>query len=389
MPRHVYSVDEKGEPISFDFSSREFAEGFNNHWANMRMCGTGPLIFEEWKRGERVTLRRNPDYWGHPFYFSRVIYRNISNPNTALQLVLQNELDWAGLPEKDHYIQIKDHPNVVSGKVIREEYTYPAYRYLGYNLKQPLFADQRVRWAIGHAIPLDDIIQKIYHGLAERTTGPFLPGSPAYNDQLKPLEFDLNRARGLLEEAGWVDTDGDGVRDKMIAGKKVSARFELMIFADSPQFRSIAELIKENCRQLGVDVTIAPVKWALMLQRLRKKEFDATILGWAANWKQDPFQIWHGSQAELPDSSNSIGYQNLEVDRLIDQLRVTIDPEEQVELYHRIHELIYQDQPYTFLFMEKATAARHARLQNVKFYKIRPSIDPREWHATSPRLMGR
>jgi ABC-type transport system substrate-binding protein len=388
IPRHVYSVDENGEPISFDFRSKEFADGFNNHWANTRMCGTGPMIFKDWKKNERATLERNPDYWGAPFYFSQITYRNISNSNTALQQILQNELDYAVIPEKDHYVQSKSHERVKDGKVVLEEYDYPGFRYLGFNQKRELFKDKRVRWAISHVIPIDQIIEKVYYGLAKRLTGPFLPGSSTYDDSLASISYDPEKAKALLDEAGWIDSNRDGIRDKMIDGKRVDARFDLMIFSDSPQYLTIAELIKENCRNVGIEALISPTKWALMLQKLRKKEFDASILGWALNWKSDPFQIWHGSQADVPDSSNSIGYKNPEVDALIDKLRITLDPAEQNKICHQIHKLIYDDQPYTFLFMDKKTIGRDARLENVDYYKIRPCYDTREWFSSKPRLVG-
>lgn len=389
MPRHVYGMDENGEPISLDFrNSKEFADAFNNHWANTKMCGTGRLIFEEWSKENSSTFVRNEDYWGEPFYFKRLIYRYISNTQTALQQVLQGELDWGAIPEKDHYVQSKDHANVKAGKVNLVDYDYPGYRYLGFNVKRDLFADKRVRMAVSHAIPIEDIVDKVYHGLATRLSGPFLPGSTANDDNLKPIPYDLDRAKELLDEAGWKDTDGDGLRDKMIAGRKVQATFDVMIYGESPQYQRIAEIIAENCRRIGMECRITPTQWALMLQNLRKKEFDATILGWALNWKQDPFQIFHGSQADLLESSNSIGYSNPEVDKLIEELRVTLDEDKQTELYHKIHKLIYDDQPYTFLFMDKATSGHDTRIQNIRFYQIRPCIDVREWSATHARVLA-
>jgi peptide/nickel transport system substrate-binding protein len=388
IPEHIYSVDENGEPISFDVSSQEFAKGFNNHWANTKAFGTGPMVLKEWTKDQQTVFERNPDYWGEPFYFSQLIYRNISNTNTALQQVLQNNLDWASIPEKDLYVQSKTHPNVVSGKVELNEFYYPAYRYMGYNLNRDFFKDKRVRWAISHAVPVDQIINKVFHGLAVRATGPFLPGSPTNDSSLPAVEYDLDKSKKLLDEAGWTDSNGDGVRDKMIDGQRVDAKFDLMIFADAPSYQTIAEVIKENCRKIGVKVQISPAKWALMLQKLKKKEFDATILGWFLSWKQDPFQIWHGSQADTPDSSNHVSYKNPEVDRLIEELRVTLDPDQQVKLYQQIHRLIHEDQPYTFLFSEQMTAGKHQRLQDVKFYKLRPCINSAEWSASSARVLG-
>jgi ABC-type transport system substrate-binding protein len=125
-----------------------------------------------------------------------------------------------------------------------------------------------------------------------------------------------------------------------------------------------------------------------MLDKLNSKEFDAVMLGWATGWsKSDPFQIWHGSLADVPASSNAIGYDNPEVNKLINELRVTMEESKQTELYHKIFRAIHDDQPYTFLFSEKATAGYDTRIQNIKFYRVRPCIDTREWYSDQPRLL--
>jgi peptide/nickel transport system substrate-binding protein len=237
-------------------------------------------------------------------------------------------------------------------------------------------------------VPVDQIINTIYHGLAERIHGPFLPGSPDNNPDLKPLEYNLGEARDLLEDAGWKLKPGESVRSKIINGTEERAKFDLMIYADAPSFESIATIIKNNCREIGIIVQITPAKWSLMLDKLNTKSFDACMLGWAMGWKDDPFQIWHSSQADVDHTSNSIGFRNPEVDKIIDELRRTMDPEKQIELYRRFDRIIYEDQPYTFLFMDKATAGYDARLQNVKFYKLRPCIDTREWFSSHPRMLG-
>lgn len=388
LPRHVYSINEKGEPISFDFSSKEFAEGFNNHWANRHMCGTGPMRFTEWAKEERVVLERNPEYWGAPFYFSKVIFRCIPNPNTARQNALQNDIDFSRIAEKNMFLEGKEHENVKAGKVSAEVYDFPGFRFVGYNMKREFFKDKRVRWALSHAIPVQNIIDVVFKGLARRTTGPLLLGSTGYDETIPDVSYDLDRSAKLLSEAGWEDTDGSGIRSKTVNGQQIFARFDLMIYSDAPAYLTIAEIIKENCRKVGVDVQISASKWGLMLQKLRKKEFDACMLGWAMDWKQDLFQVWHSSQADVPDSSNGISYANPEMDKLIDELRVTLDPDKQIALYHKMHRVIYDDQPYTFLFSEKATAFRDARLRNIKYYKIRPAYDVREWSATKPRLLS-
>lgn len=385
IPRHVYSVDKEGEPISFDFMSEEFAEGFNNHWANSLMCGTGPMMFREWTKDQRVVLERNTSYWGEPFYFSRVIFKAISNPNTARENVLNNEMDWFIIPDKNLFFEGKENENVKNGKVVPVDYDYPAYRMIAYNQKREFLKDKKVRWALSHATPVQNIIDVVLKGLARRTTGPMLFGSRGYDSSIPPVPYDLEMAAKLLTEAGWEDTDGSGTRSKTVNGQKLAARFDLMIYADSPTYLTVAEIIKENCRKVGVDVQISPAKWNLMIPKLHQKEFDAAMLGWNMGWKQDLFQIWHSSQADVPESSNSIGYANPELDKLIEEMRVTFDPAKQIEISFRMHRLIYDDQPYTFLYTDKQTAFHDARLENIKFYKIRPGYDVREWFSSKPR----
>lgn len=389
IPRHVFSVDEDGEPISFDFSSKEFADGFNNHWANNKMCGTGPMRFIEWNQNERLVLERFDDYWGEPYFFSQLYYRCIPNPNTPVELVLQNDLDLVVIPEKDKFEQMKSEPTVKDGKVILDAHDYPGYRYIGYNMRRDIFKDREFRRALAYAVPVQQIIDKVFQGLAIPVAGPFLPGSSQADPSIKPIPFDLEKAKQILDEAGWKDTNGNGIRDKVINNETIEAKFDLLIFASAPSFQTVASIIKENFRKIGVDVQLTPAEWQLMLQKLRKWDFDAAMLGWGTSWnKSDPFQLWHSSQADVQDSSNHCGYQNEEVDKLIEELRVTMDPQKQTELSHKIFRLIYEDQPYTFLFSEQRTAAYDSRLENVKFYRVRPCYDSREWYSDRPRVLG-
>lgn len=381
IPRHVFSVDEHGDLISLDFSSREFAEGFTRHWASTRMCGTGPLMFADWNRSDRLVLVRNPDYWGEPFHFKRVVFSCEPNGYTVVQKLLQNEIDWADIDDKNLYFQNLHHPNVESGRVDLKTYDYNGYRYIGYNLRRTFLRDKQVRRALTSAIPIEQIIDVVYHGLATQVTGPFLSAGSAYNHDVRPLPYDPELAKRLLEEAGWRDTNQNGTRDKMVDGVLVEASLGLLIAGSAPDDLTVAQILQSNWRRIGVRMEITPVQNALMTQRMRSKDFDAVLGGWSLAWQPDPYQTWYGGNAELSDTPNVIGYRNEEVDRLVTELRVTLDRDKQLKLYHRIHELIYDDQPYTFLFSEKQTCGFDGRLQNVRFYQANPCIDFREWTA--------
>jgi len=382
MPRHVYGLDGNRELISLDFNSREFGEAFNAHWANTTMCGTGPLMFGEWNKGVEVTLNRNPDYWGEPFNFKSVTYQYTSNQETSLRKGMQGDLDWFGFRSSDQFIAARDKEPVKNGDVKLIDFPRSGYRYMGYNQSKKIFRDKRVRQAMSYATPVEDIINDLYKGYATRVTGPFVPGSPFSDDELKPYPFDIDKAGQLMSEAGWEDTNGNGVRDKKIDGKTVEFTFDLMIYAGSPTYDSIAQLIQSNFKKIGIKVAIAPANWPLMLEKLNEKNFDATILGWSSDWKGDPYQIWHGDQADIPKSSNAISYRNEEVDDLIDELRETMVEEDQFPLYQKIHRLLYEDQPYTFLYSDNGLAGHSGRLEDVKTYEgLRPFYDMTEWKA--------
>src|SRR6185295_11909018 len=214
LPKHIYSVDKKGEPISNDISSEEFAKGFNDHWANSTLVGTGPMMLSSWKKNERLELVRNPDYWGKPFYYSKVVFRNIPNSNTQVEMTLNGELDWSVVAEKSLFVQLKEKPQVKEGRAKTTEFDYPGYRYIGWNFKKEIFKEKAVRTALGHAIPVQKIIDKVLYGLGKPLSGPLLPGSPKYDSSLQPLDFDPNKSRKLLDDAGWKDTNNNGIRDK-------------------------------------------------------------------------------------------------------------------------------------------------------------------------------
>ena len=226
-------------------------------------------------------------------------------------MLLQDDLDYAKIDEKDLYVQKKDSPAVIPGRMVQVDrgdggqwlqfqaapppwpghehgtvklvaYHDPGFRFIGYNLRKEPFGDVRFRQALAHAVPLRKIIDEVFKGMAILHPGPFTPGTRIFNPRIKPLAYDLDQSRRLLAEAGWKDLHHQGVLEKQIGGTLVPARFDLMIYADWPTFGTVAQIVKESWRKIGVEATISPTKWALMLQRLNNREFDACMLGWGS-----------------------------------------------------------------------------------------------------------
>jgi peptide/nickel transport system substrate-binding protein len=379
IPEHIFSMKEDGSPMPADPSSAEFATIFNGHWFNNRICGTGPYMLEVYEPNERAILVRNEGYWGEKPFYRKHVYHRIQEDTKAYLTLLKGELDIRGLNPRQ-YEEIQKRDEFKSGKIKVAAYDGSGYWYLGWNLIKPMFRDKRVRWAFAHATPRDKIIETILRNLATRNDGPFAINSNFYDKSISPIPYDPEEARRLLEEVGWTDTDGDGIREGNIEGKRILLEFTIFILQGLEDQRKVAEILRSEYGKIGARVEVTPLVSGQYLKILRESKYDAYMLGWSLGWEHDPYTTWHSSQIDEPESFNDVSYRNQEVDKLIETLRYTLDKKKQVELYHKIHRTIYSDQPYCFLWAGKRLIAYNARLSGVRFYStINPGYDEREW----------
>ncbi|MCA9809559.1 MAG: peptide-binding protein, partial [Candidatus Dadabacteria bacterium] len=321
-----------------------------------------------------VVLEKNPDYWGEKPHLNRIVFRIITDSSVALQVLKRQELDVASLTP----IQWEKQTNSPDFKKHFDKFSYftPNYSYIGWNSKRPFFADKRVRTALTHLVNRELILDKVMYGLGAIVTNPFYINSPEYDKSIEPIPYDPAAARKLLEEAGWVDHDNDGIRDK--DGVKFS--FEFLIPGGSETGEKIATILKEELDGIGIDMTIRKTEWAVFTTRLNERNFDAVTLAWSMGIESDPYQIWSSTQAEA--GSNFIGFKNAETDKLIEEARKEFDRDKRIELYRQFSEIIHEEQPYTFLFCRKATVAVNKRFENVTVYPL--GIEPTEWYVPLP-----
>jgi peptide/nickel transport system substrate-binding protein len=259
---------------------------------------------------------------------------------------------------------------------------YPAFSYIGWNADKPLFSDRKVRTAMTLALDRKRLVETVFVGLGSVACGPYLPSRGHLDPELKPLPFDLERARSLLNEAGWSDTDGDGLLDKVLSGRRTPFEFTLLIFGGSSEYTSLANVFKEDLLKLGVRMKIEAAEWSLMQKRMDEKKFDAFTGAWGLSWDADPYQIWHSSQADVPKGSNRVGFRNAEADQLIEKLRETFEPEARTKLFRQLHRIIYHAQPYTFLRVVKAAYCWSREVEGVVFAKAQPITDSNPWWVT-------
>jgi peptide/nickel transport system substrate-binding protein len=218
------------------------------------------------------------------------------------------------------------------------------------------------------------IIETLRYGLALPTESHFNPNSAEYNTNLKPYPYDPARAVQLLDEVGWRDTDGDGIRDK----DGVPFKFEFLAPAGSVFTSQLMSVLKEAFRKVGIEMTERTIEFTVLVDNLRDHKFDASNLIWVSPLLSDPYQIWHSSSI-ANRGSNYASFNNPESDHLIEQARLEFDPVKRREIYWRWQEIIYDEQPYTFLLVPKDVLVYHKRFQNVKVYPPDPAFDIREW----------
>jgi len=322
--------------------------------------GTGPYRFVEWKAGEKLVLEANPDYYDGKPYIRRVVYRIIPDTSTQFLELQSGGLDFMGLTP----IQFSTQTDTPAFRRGFNKYRYLSfgYSYLGYNLRKPLFQDVRVRRAIAHAIDKQELIDGVLLGLGKAATGPYKPDTWVYNPNVKTYAFDPTAAGKLLEEAGWRDGDGDGVREK--GGQKLV--FTIVTNQGNDLRAKSAEIIQRRLKEVGCEVHIRIVEWATFLKEfIFPGNFDVTILGWTGGPEPDQYNIWHSSKTG-PRELNFIHYKNTEVDDLLERGRRTFDQAERKRIYDRFQEILAEEQPYTFLYISEALPAVARRFHGIE-----------------------
>jgi peptide/nickel transport system substrate-binding protein len=325
IPKHVYDVE--------DFSANP---------ANRSPVGSGPFKFEEWRTGQLISLVRNEDYHGRKAYLDKVIFRIIPDATTALNALKTGELDEMRITQPQWETQTTE-PAFLQ-RFDKRHYPVPQYNYLAWNCRSVWFDDKRVRRAMTMLFDRETINQELYSGFAEIVTGPFYWRSWAYDATIPPIPFDPERAEKLLEECGWRDTDNDGVREK--DGAKFE--FDFFIISGSETGRRFSELFQEQCAKVGVIVNIRQIEGATFFEKMFKGEYDGAALAWRLSNDPDIYDTFHSSQVP-PIGLNHAFYSNSTVDSLLEAGRVEFDREKRKEIYHRVHRLIHDDQPYTFV----------------------------------------
>jgi ABC-type transport system substrate-binding protein len=318
---------------------------------NRRPVGCGPFKFKEWQSDQYIILDRFQEYWDGPPNYKTFAYRIIPN-------VLTQEMEFYAGTVDSYSVQpyqvarLRADPLFQSFSGLSFGYTY-----IGYNMRREPFNDRRVRLALGMAINVDKIIKYVLYGQGERITGPFPKQTDYYDKKIPPVPYDPQGALRLLAEAGW-KRNAQGWLEKN--GKRLS--FTLITNSGNDIRKSILAIAQDAWKQIGVDVSTDLLEWSVFIQeRVNKLDFDAIVLGWSMGIDPDLYQIWHSSQTK-PNLLNFVAFKKKAADDLIVKIRQEYNHQKLVADCHRLHEIIAEEQPYTFLYVGKWTAVLDKRI---------------------------
>jgi len=340
-----------------------------------RFIGSGPYMFEDWKRGERIVLKKNDRYWAQNIpwleaYPDRLIYRVFSNNNSSIVALKAKELDVAGI-NSNQYLQGFDS---VRYKFIKKGMVYDgSYHYLAWNNDKPIFASKKVRNALTMLVNRDAMIHLILHDLARKLESPLTPSVPGWDSTIKQPDYNPAEARKLLAEDGWTDSDGDGILDKMIDGVRVPFKFNIMTESKDPQLL----IVCEDMRKVGIEANLSILEFSVGLQNLRERVYDAYLgsFSWDPT-ERDFYEEFYSAEAHSGGGNVSC-YANPEVDKLIDSLQKELDRNQRMLISKQIQSIVVADAPITYLYSKPEKFAWIDRFDNVQFLPFAPYIDPR------------
>ncbi len=324
MPKHIYGTGD-----------------FLENPANRAPVGSGAFKFEEWRTAQTISLVRNENYYRENAYLDKVIFRIIPDGAVALSALKTGEIDEMRVRQTQWETQTNDADFLK--RFEKAVYYVPQYNYLAWNCRSVWFRDARVRNALTLLFDRETLNEKVYSGYAQLVSGPFYINSWAYDRSVEPLPHDPVRAKELLDEAGWIDSDGDGIRDK----DGVDFEFEFSS-TGSRIALEYGQLLQEECANVGITLKIRRLDGATYFDRTFKGQYDAAALSWRLDPDPDVFDMFHSSEVP-PIGLNHTFYSNSRVDSLLELGRVEFDRARRTEIYHQVHRLIHEDQPYTFV----------------------------------------
>jgi peptide/nickel transport system substrate-binding protein len=363
-----------------EFNSAKYGRDVNY------LKGLGPYKVASWEAGQTLTLVRKENYWGnadHSIYESsypeKIIFKVNRDANSQV-LEFKSQADDASTT-----VSTKTLVDLQSDSSFNDNYNSMFtdsynYSYIGMNMKpdglkhKKLFTDKNVRRAIALLMPIDDINRILNKGKNKRSVGPVSFLKPDFNKNLKPLPNDIEQAKKLLNDAGWKDSDGDNILDKIIDGEKVKMEFTFNYLNTQVEWKDMATMVADAFFKSGIKANLNPLDYPAFIGNSRSHDFDMILASWGQSSTPEDFtQIWHTS-SWTSSGSNFTGFGNAVTDALIDSVKYTLNDSLRNEMSKRFQQIVYDEQPYVFLFATLRRNIIHKRFGNQELYFERPGV---------------
>lgn len=389
LPEHIFDPEglmkdfalkdltnpEKAAGLADDPRLQQFADAFTSPiFSREVVAASGPYDLAEWVDGQRIVLAKKKNWWGEKLaarqtllaaYPDTLVFVPIADQTAAVTELKNENIDVMLEMDPKQFKELESN-ELVNG--IFNLYTPPrfAFFYIAMNTKNPKLADKRVRRALAHTLDMNMVINDLYDGFGERITGPFLPDKKYYNNDLAPIEMDIDKARQLLADAGWTDTNGNGIVDKNIDGEQVELKIECIFNPASNFQQNLTEVLKNNAQKAGIQIERVQMETNVLRQHMGNRDYEmsAGLGAGAAPVPDDPKQLFH-TDSDNPGGSNYSRFGNAETDALIEAIRTAPDEATRNNLYLKFQEVIYDEQPLIFLFAPKGRVSVHKRFEAV------------------------
>jgi microcin C transport system substrate-binding protein len=331
---------------------------------NQLVCA-GPYKLEAYEKNKKVSLKYFDKYYGSNVNhlknfnnFQSIEFQVIKDEDTRVEKLKKSELDFLEFPNADLLERKITGDAVLKSltKVKVENKIPKAWSYIGWNLAKPLFADPNIRKALSLFVNKEEINKVFFDNQLNVINGPFLH-TQEYGAKIKPFVRDVKTAQALIKKSGWVDSNKDGILDKTIDGVRIDFKF-ILSYANK-DFEKVWQYLREDYRTIGIDMELKYQEFNQMMKAKDSLAFDALALSWAGGGADpDPKQLWH-SESSTKGGSNFVGYKNVEVDKLIESGRMTLDRKKRIAIFEKAYQMISEDNPYLFLFMDKYNYYAH------------------------------
>lgn len=351
------------------------------------ISGAGPYKISKWDKGISLTLEKKKnhwteycnEYWYCQAYPDKIIFKlNSNNASTMLELK-NNLIDISTQVDFSTYLQLSKDKNFTKDHITKLADTYN-YTYLCMNMKpdgqthKKIFTDVLVRRAMAMLTPYDQLNKTIYENNVKRVAGPVSATKKECNTNLKLIEFNIEKASQLLAQAGWADTDNDGILDKLIDGEKVKFEFDINFMNTQKQWEDIARQLAESMQKAKLFARLNPLDYSGFVNACVQHNFDMSIGAWQGSAQPEDFsQLW--STASWNNNAlNFPGFGNQATDALINSINVCVNEPERIRLSKQFQQLVYDEQPYVFLFTQTRRIVIHKKWDAPDVYTEYPGV---------------